>query len=124
MKKLKILGIRNDGRFNDLILQKNEDILSNLEKLFYESFGIDYCLTYKETWREKKQEIVKRKINLKTLIDKQDNFQNKKVKINIIYGRDKIFVSFYTSPANRKKFINVLKEISTWKKSKKTKKLN
>ncbi len=121
MKKLKILGLKTDGKFNHLILRKNDDTLSNLEKLFFDAFGIDHCLTYNETWVDKKEELVKSKINLKTFIDKQNNFHNKKVRIHIVYGKDRIFVSFYTSLKNKEKFMNFLRDISIWKKSKKFK---
>ena len=119
MKKIKICGIGNEGKFNYLILEKNLDFFEILSKILYEAFEIhDDSIRYNE-YVNKKDKFVRRKKNIKTFIDKYERFQNEKARVEVFYGKNKIFMSVYTSIPSRKKFMKILEKISIWKKPKK-----
>lgn len=119
MKKIKICGIGNERDFNYWILEKNSDFFEILSRILYDAFGIiDDSIRYDE-YVGKKDRLIRRKKNIKTLIDKYERFQNEKARVELFYGKNKIFMSVYTSFPNRKKFIQVLEKVSIWKNPKK-----
>ena len=119
MKKLKICGMGNEDKFNYLILDKNPSFFDILSSLLYKAFEIgDDSIVYDE-YMNKNDDFVRRKKNINNFVDKYERFKNKQARVEIFYGKRKIFISVYTSLEKRKKFLDLLEDVSIWKKPEK-----
>jgi hypothetical protein len=118
VKKVKILGIGNQGKFNYLIFEKNLDFFEFLDSVLWKAFEIQDDSIIRKEYINKKDKFVRQKKNITHFIDKYERFQNKKARIEIFYGKKKIFMSVYTSSPNRRKFMKILENNCIWQKPK------
>jgi|TARA_Y100000310_G_C20134621_1_gene557418 hypothetical protein len=119
MKKIKIYGAGNEGKFNYVIISRNKDFFSWLSKLLFKSFKIKDAEFYE--FVNKKDEWITRKKQLKNFIDRHESYLPKGSRIDIFYGKEKIFLVLNTSLRERRKFMKNLNELSIWVKPPKTK---
>jgi hypothetical protein len=114
MKKVKILGVGNQGKFNYLILEKNNDFLKWLSAILLTGLGINDDVMYYEYVNKSKR--IRRKKNIMRMIDEHESYQDEKSMVEVFYGKNKVFMSIYTSLENRKKLMDELYHLSVWKK--------
>ena len=119
MRKAKICAVGNEGRFNYIILDKNKDFFDWLALLLFESFGVYDVQKYEAA--DKKGNWVTRKKQIRNFTDKHESYTSKKARVDVFYGKKKVFIAFNTSLSGRAKFMEVLNKISVWKKPEKSK---
>ena len=113
-----IHGIGNEGRYNYIVLNKEQKIIDFIEKvlkdLFQEEIHLEYFYTDEyqsiEEAREKKPgKKVKKKVE--EIIDQRFNFSGEDYKIDLIFCKDKVFIIADISLDKRKELIQILKEM-------------
>ena len=119
MLKARIIGMGNECNFNYVIVRKNKDFFKWLSTLLKDSFDISYGVEYEEPHEDKNGGWINRKKQIRYFVDKNETYRDKKSRIDIFYGKDKVFITINTSLSKRRKFIENLKKISIWKKTKK-----
>lgn len=123
MIKAKLCGIGDDKDFNlnYIIIEKDKNLFKWLSN-FFKNMSSSYSETY--DYHDKKGRYITRKKQLKDYIDVHENkwFMNKNTRIDIFYGKDKVFITFINLKEKyRKKLINNLNKTAVWKKIKKIK---
>jgi len=115
MKKTQILGIANSGEFSYLIVKKRKDFLEFINELFTvaeERFEIPI---YQDIEQTKKRNIMKS-------LDSYESYLGDKINVSIFYGKNKVFIAYSSSLANRKKIMRKLEELGSFIKPVSTKK--
>lgn len=112
MKKIKILSIANDSKynFNYYLFEKKKEIHKVLAPIFYDVFRLRWPL---EDLDKKEKNYVK--INIEKNEDKHENLSLSgmgKARIDIYYGRKKMYITIHCSPKLRIKFNNKLDEVT------------
>ena len=121
MPKIKICATGNSGKFNYFIVEKNKDFFIILSKILWQGFGIQGDSIVYESYVAKNEKYITKKKNITNFVDKYEKFKNEKARVDIFYGKDKIFFSIYTSLSMRKKFLKFLEANASWKKVQKIK---
>lgn len=112
MGKTKILGIANRGEFNYIMVRKNKDFFSWLRKVMYNSFEGVPDLGVKE-WTDKEGNLNTQKKKIDKCVDEHESHEcGDETKIDIFYGKEKVFIIVITSLQKRKKLMNNLDKYS------------
>ena len=116
MVKIKLCGMGSDTDFNlnYIIVKKDKNLFKGLSNLFK---GVS---SYNETDRyyDKKDHYRSRRKQLKDYIDVHENIRllNKKARVDIFYGKNKVFISFIDLIKEYKdKLMENLKKYAEWK---------
>lgn len=114
MKKAYICEIGNVGKFNYLVIEKERHFLKWIDKLLYDSFGhlgdID-----KEEYVNNKGDLVIKNKNIYSLVDRHESYENMNVRVDIYYGKNKVFITLITTLICRKEFLKKLARVSMFK---------
>ena len=114
MKKACIYEIGNQGKFSYLVIKKEGHLLKWIDKLLYDSFGhlgdID-----KEEYLDSKGDLVIKNKTIHSFVDKHETFINANARIDIYYGKNKVFVTIITTLENRKNLMDNLERMSVFK---------
>jgi hypothetical protein len=113
MKKIKVLGIGNKEEFNWIIVKKDKDFFEWLNKVLTESFGsispdIDFYdqITVKD-------KVVTRKKKIEDYTDLHEYYDAEgNTRMGLFYGKEKVFMTVFTSLKNRKKLMENLEKFS------------
>lgn len=116
MKKVKILGIGNEGKFNYIIVRKQENFFEWLGKVMYNSFEAMPDVD-KEEYINKNDKFVFKKKDIRKYIDKHESFEAEGARIDIFYGKENVFISIIASLKNRKKLMDNLEKYSEFAES-------
>ena len=116
MKKMKILGIGNSGRFNYLIIKKEEGFLQWLNELL--NLGIKNFIADVEYYSNEKDNYNKTLKKLSKLSDCHEVYEEAsgKRRVDVFYGNKRVFISIILPESQRKKLMDKLEEISIWAK--------
>ena len=109
---MKVLGIGNSEEFNYLIVKKEEGFFEWLNDFLCKGFGgaspsVKYYEDTKdgETFNVKK--VVKNEIDIHEYYDTESE-----VRVDLFYGKDAVFLTFFCSAEKRKVAMKVLEKIS------------
>jgi hypothetical protein len=118
-KKMKILGIGNSHEFNYLIIKKEEGFFEWLNELLVRSFGaISPDIVYYEEIK-KGEKMVSVKKDIKKIVDIHEFYDSDAgVRVDLFFGKNKVFMTFCCSPERRKRFMYVLDGISEFQEGK------
>lgn len=114
MIKTKICGIGSVGRFNYITVEKNKNFFWWLRVFLEEGFNYSGMVGVDDVETKKGWIIVNKKI--KDYTDTHEIYTVKNTRIDVFYGKEKIFITINTPVSNRQKFMKVLRKISIWKK--------
>lgn len=115
--KTKIVGMGNEEDINFIIVYKNKYFFEWLAEFMLKSFGMSNYNVIGESecrrgdWIDKKKQI-------KNFTDRHEIYKNKNARVDVFYGKRKVFIMINTPLKNKKKFGEVLGKISIWKKCK------
>lgn len=115
--KLKLYGVGNQGKFNHLIIQKKQESFDLLRAIMKPLGIIPYGLDYDEYTNKKGIPKIRKK-KISKMIDVYSKFEGKKSRVEIFFGKNKIFISLFTSFKKREKMMDVLQKNTTWAKRK------
>jgi len=123
MKKIKLYSIGNDGKFNYYIFDKKNEIVKILFDIFSKVLQVNFYL--EEEYHDKKERWKFKKINFEKYIDIHTASwsENGAQRIDLFFGKKKIFVSIQCDNNLRLKFNKELFKIATMSKPKKNKKI-
>jgi len=116
IKKTMIFAIGNHGNTNYLIIEKRKGFLEFINRLFANidpEINMDYYLT-----NYQKGNVKEKKINPLKYTDHHESRQSSKVRLDIFYGKKKIFLTIQTSEIVRSKIMNNLEKLSVFMKYK------
>lgn len=116
IKKTIIFGIGNHENVNYLIVEKRKDFLEFINRLFASidnKINMEYYLT-----DYTKGKIKETKINVLKYTDYHESRQSSKIKLDIFYGKRRIFLTIQTSESTRSKLMNKLEDLATFTKYK------
>ena len=116
IKKTIIFGIGNHENVNYLIVEKRKDFLEFINRLFASidnKINMEYYLT-----DYTKGKIKETKINELKYTDYHESRQSSKIKLDIFYGKRRIFLTIQTSESTRSKLMNKLEDLATFTKYK------
>lgn len=111
MKKIILHEIGNDENFNYYVFDKKQEVFDILTKIFIRDFDVH--------WNE---EIYNKKINRKTDVHESDGDIYDKVRIDLFYGKNKMYFTLICSELLRLKFNEALFKYAKMPKPKKIKK--
>lgn len=126
MKKVRVIGVGNEGRYNYIIVRKNKDFFKWLAELLGSNFGVDDVENYGYE-QDKRGRWINRKKNINHFVDKHEgryegySGHKDNSRIDVFYGKNDVFIVIDMSLQKRKKFMKKLNEISIWIKPKKPK---
>lgn len=107
--KGKVLGIGNEGNFNFIIFEKNKNFMDNFTNLMSSSLSAMPDLNTIEKIDENDKLVTQRK-KIEEIIDRHESHEAEGARLDIFYGKDKVFVIVLTSPKNRKKLMENLEK--------------
>ena len=113
MRKMKVLGMGNEDNFNYLIIKKSEGFFEWFNELLVEAFGgaendVMYCES-----RDKDGKIINEKRDVNDETDTHEYYPtNDGIRVDVFYGKEKVFLTFNCSLDKRGKFMKKLEEIS------------
>jgi hypothetical protein len=113
MKKIKVLGIGNKEEFNWIIVKKDKDFFEWLNKVLTESFGhVSPDVNFYDRITVKNKVVTKKKeieyyADLHEYYDAED-----KTRIDLFYGKEKVFITILASLDNRKRLMENLEKFS------------
>ena len=116
MKKLILHSIGNQGNYNFYVFDKKKDVAENLSNLFSDIFEINWNFDAPNKKGNYRRFNVERWTDIHQRID-----DGKNSKINIFYGKSKMFVTIVCSEKSRLKFNDALLKYFTMPKPKKIK---
>ena len=111
MNKLQILSIGNEDEFNYLIINKNKNFFELIEKWLYKSFPGEHFSDI-STYDDENDNYRCKKKNIKNYKEIHENYGKEGLRIDAFFGKNKIFVTIYTSLEKRKAMMNTLEEIA------------
>jgi len=97
MKKIKLYAIGNEDNFSYYLFDKKQNVFEILNKIFLVDFNIDWKL-YRDDLDKKG------KINIEKYVDIHESNGYDKLRIDLFYGKDKIYLTMICSPDLRIKF--------------------
>lgn len=110
MEKVRITGIGNQDEFNFLIAEKNKDFFEWLGKVMYNSFeAMPDVVTYLDDEDNYEKE---KKKKIENYTDWHESFEAEGARIDIFYGKEKVFITVITSLKNREKLMGNLEKYS------------
>jgi hypothetical protein len=114
--KTKIYGMGHEGRFTYIVVEKSKNFFDWLARLLYRSFKTFDVDSY--DFENKKGQWVTRKKQIKNFVDKHESYYliGRTERVDVFYGRNRVFIAVSASSKSKKKFLDVLDEISEWKK--------
>ena len=112
VKKMTVLAMGNQEKYNYFIIKKEEGFLEWLSKVYSESGeGIsDDVFLYEEVTSYGKT--VMERIDVMKLEDVHQAYSTSNGRLDVFYGVEKIFLTLYASLEDRKKFIKCLEKYS------------
>ena len=117
INKIKILGIGNKEKYNYIIIKKNKHFFKWLYNILQNAF--DYVPDLdKEEYIDKNNKFISKKKNITNYFDKHESHEFNNARIDIFYGKEKIFLTIITSLKNRKKIMDNLEKYSEFIKPK------
>jgi len=119
MEKIKLYSIGNDNTLNHYILDKKQEVIDELFKIFYEVFNIKF--QYYRPYTNKKGKRITKKINfnkIKYSHETEGKIIKNEVRVDIFYGNKKLFVTIFCSQKLRLKFNEALFKVSVMSKYK------
>ncbi|MBI2583302.1 MAG: hypothetical protein HYW25_01420 [Candidatus Aenigmarchaeota archaeon] len=122
--KATILGAGNADAFNYLIVRKNKHFFPWLKTFFEMAFGYGGMVDVKYSDYKEGEDIDTVEKKVEDFVDRHESYTGATrehihqtgTRIDIFYGKDKVFIVILTNPENRQRFLKVLKKISVWKK--------
>ena len=119
MIKTKICGMGHEGRFTFVIVEKNRHFFNWLAHLLYRSFKICDVDTY--DFENRKGKWITRKKQIKNFIDKHESYYviGAKERVDIFYGKDRVLITVNAPLRTKRKFLDIIEELSEWAKIKK-----
>ena len=117
MKKIILYEIGNQGNFNYYVLDKKKDVAENLSALFSDIFEINWNFDAPNKKGNYRKFNVKGWTDIHQTINDDEN-----PKINIFYGKKRMYVTIICSQKLRLKFNEELGKISIMQKQTKIKK--
>lgn len=114
-EKIKLFGICNEGNYNILILEKHRKFLDWLGNSL--ECGLDMRRAYQATIMEgvnKKDELYTIKKKIGDLEDKHEKYYEEEIKVDVFYGKEKVFLMVRCPIEIRKKFIKTLEKTTKW----------
>ena len=119
MKKIKLIGIGNQDKYNFIIVEKSPDFFNWIGNLLYPTFGKGLPdFTYLERV-DNEGEVIRENKNINDYTDYHENLFSNKDRVDVFYGKSKIFITIYTDLSKREKLMKTLGEITTFSKNKK-----
>jgi hypothetical protein len=112
MKKIKLVGIGNQDKYNFYIFEKKQEVVEALSKILSEIFQRDIDLYSSEHQNKKGKWIAGKKINFERKKDEHINLDVEEPRIDIFFGDKKFFVSIICSQKLREKFNEELGKIT------------
>jgi hypothetical protein len=107
MKKMKLLGIGNDGNFNYYIFNKDKKTITLLGKIIKKFFDIQW--ESKEGYHNKKDEWILVPKKMSELKDNHQQVGSKgEVRVDVFYGDKKMFLIVHCLESQRLSFNNNL----------------
>jgi len=125
MQKIKIIGMGNKDNYSFVIAKKNKDFFKWLKEILCcEPFHIDPSdIEYIKSFDIKCKEKFKKK-KIEDCVDCHENYMGfNDDRIDIFYGRNKVFIVVNTTQGKRLKFMRSLEKNSMWTKPKSNKKV-
>jgi len=111
MEKVKILGVGNKEKLNFILVKKNKYFFEWLAMVFYNSFEGMPNVEYKE-YTDKNDNFIREKKKISKWIDKHETYDMDESRVEIFYGKEKVFIVIYTSLKNRRKLMKYLDKYS------------
>jgi hypothetical protein len=108
--KIKILGVKKSEHFNYYIFNKQQDFFRffrsfllelELEKMHIEKFGRPLDKKWKEPMLNKEDDI-------RDYVDTMKSFETKEYNINLVFGKEKIFMFIYTKHNKQQKISKII----------------
>ena len=109
MVKMKIQGIGNEWNFDYIITEKHEDFFGWLKEFLKGAFGYRELVDVEE--REGKGYEMGQKL-VSRFTDVHERYQCKDARVDVFFGKEKVFITITTDIKTRKKFLGVLKKMS------------
>lgn len=97
MKKIKLHEIGNEENFNWYLFDKKQGVFDILNKIFIMDFNLDLNL-YRDDLDKKG------KINVEKYVDIHEHEGNSQLRIDLFYGKNKIYLTLICSHELRLKF--------------------
>lgn len=109
MKKQKILGLGNHGTFNWILVKKDSNFFEWLNKVLTESFGqISPDISFYDLIKKNEKMVTKKK-KIDDYTDIHEHYDAEDdARIDLFYGKNKIFLTIMTSLENRSAFMKNL----------------
>ncbi len=110
MKKIKVFGIKKSEWKNYYIFPKKKEVFEIIRNLLRE-LGFEEC-EWEHFGRpiDKKQgePILNKEENIKKYIDERIGFDNEEYSIEVIFGKDKVFLIIHTETNKQQKISKIL----------------
>ncbi len=113
MKKLKIIGIVQRDEYAILILEKAPFFFEWLKKIL-ENEAIDLTTVDYEERISDTDKFVKRKKKLNEYTDKHDELESDDLRIDLFFGKRKIFITIHAKPKKKKQVLERIFDNSNW----------
>jgi hypothetical protein len=97
MVKIKLYAIGNEEDFNYYIFDKKQEVFDILNKIFLIDFGIDWGLSHCDLGKNKK-------VNIEKYTDIHESDKNSELRIDLFYGKNKIYFTLICPLNLRMKF--------------------
>jgi len=113
IKKMTVLGMGNQGKYNYFIVKKEKGFLEWLSKVYSEgAMEVAYdVMLYEDVEIGGKTKSKKR--NVVKIYDLHETYPTSETgRLDVFYGKEKIFLTLYASGSERKKFIKSLEKQS------------
>ena len=113
MRKINVLGLGNQEEINWIIVKKEDGFFEWLNKILIETFGsVSPDVEYEET-SSKKDKVITRKMKIEDCTDIHEYYDAEdNSRIDVFYGKEKVFIMVFTSLKNRKNLIKNLDKFS------------
>ncbi len=98
MTKIKLYGTGNEGDFNYYIFDKKQEVFNILNKIFLMDFNLKRGLTHCNYSDERK------KVNIEKYSDIHESDKNNELRVDLFYGKNKIYITLICSQDLRIKF--------------------
>ncbi len=116
MKKIKLYAIGNEGKYNYYIFEKKQEMFESIAELILKVFSLD--IPFYRIY-EQKGKTIRKKRDFEKMNDYHESFDHDKKRIDVFYGRKRVFLTILCPLNLREEFNEELGKISYMPKDKK-----
>jgi hypothetical protein len=103
-KKFKIYGIGNEKRFSYYVVDKFRKVVEFFNKSFKEIFNVNYSLIEESCDTKLFDRFPEKKVDMHESIGGLGNNINSSPRVDLFYGKERIYLTIYSEWDLRKKF--------------------